>query len=111
MNYAIDLNSFIPVTRFNKGEAGKILDEVAYSGAKVIVKNNYPAAIMLSPESYESLLEKIEDAEDYALAVLRESSGDNKKTFSQEEVMKEFGITDKDLENAEEAELEYELAN
>ncbi|GHV24771.1 hypothetical protein FACS189465_2280 [Clostridia bacterium] len=55
MNYAIDLNALIPVTRFNKGEAGRILDELSSSGIKVILKNNTPAAVMLSLKNHKKI--------------------------------------------------------
>ena len=32
------LNAFVPISRFNKGEAGKIIEEVKRDGIKVIVK-------------------------------------------------------------------------
>ena len=36
------LNSIISITRFNKGEAGKIIEEVKENGPRIIVKNNVP---------------------------------------------------------------------
>jgi PHD/YefM family antitoxin component YafN of YafNO toxin-antitoxin module len=50
------LNSFVPISRFNKGEAGKIIEEVKRDGIKVIVKNNAPECVMLSVEAYEKLV-------------------------------------------------------
>ena len=111
MYQAIDLNSLVPVTRFNKGETGKILDELYLSGMKIIVKNNTPAAVMMSPKKYEAILEEIEDAKDYALALERERNGDNEKTYSNEEVMKELGVTQKEIDETEDVDLEYELEN
>ncbi len=50
------LNAFVPISRFNKGEAGKIIEEVKRDGIKVIVKNNAPECVMLSVEAYEKLV-------------------------------------------------------
>lgn len=50
------LNSFVPISRFNKGEAGKIIEEVKQEGIKVIVKNNAPECIMIRVEDYEQLV-------------------------------------------------------
>ena len=36
------IHSFVPISRLNKGEAGKIIDEVKTDGIRVIVKNNVP---------------------------------------------------------------------
>ena len=33
------MESVVPISRFNKGEAGKIFEEVAKSGTKIVVKN------------------------------------------------------------------------
>jgi len=43
------MNSMVSVSRFNKGEASKIFDEVAKTGIKIAVKNNKPACVLLSP--------------------------------------------------------------
>lgn len=47
----------VPVTRFNRGEAGKIFEEVAAEGPKIVMKNNTPLCVLLSPDDYEKLLE------------------------------------------------------
>ena len=50
------MKSIVPITRFNKGEASRIFDEVEAGGTKVVMKNNRPACILMSPEKYESLM-------------------------------------------------------
>jgi len=52
------INAIIPISRFNKGEAGKIIDEVKAEGAKVIVKNNNPECVIISVSDYDNLLEE-----------------------------------------------------
>ena len=52
------LNSFVPISRFNKGEAGKIIEEVKRDGIKVIVKNNAPECVMLTVEAYDKLVQE-----------------------------------------------------
>lgn len=51
------LNSIISITRFNKGEAGKIIEEVKQNGPRIIVKNNVPECVLISLEDYDSLTE------------------------------------------------------
>lgn len=51
------LNMLVPISRFNKGEANKIFDEVKRDGVKVVIKNNQPIGVIMAPEMYESLLE------------------------------------------------------
>jgi PHD/YefM family antitoxin component YafN of YafNO toxin-antitoxin module len=62
------LNSFVPITRFNKGEASKIVSEVKNDGIKFLVRNNAPECVMLSLEIYKNLLEQLEN---YELAAKR----------------------------------------
>ena len=52
------VNSFVPISRFNKGEAGKIIEEVKRDGIKVIVKNNAPECIMITVEEYDRLVKE-----------------------------------------------------
>ena len=41
------MRSIVPITRFNKGEANRIFDEVESSGTKIVMKNNRPACVLL----------------------------------------------------------------
>lgn len=52
------LNMLVPISRFNKGEANKIFEEVKEEGVKIVLKNNQPIGVILTPEMYESLLKK-----------------------------------------------------
>lgn len=91
------MNAMIPITRFNKGEAAKIFDEVETTGTKIVVKNNRPACVLVSPSQYESLMEILSD---YALIVeaqKRLTLNDDSENISHEEMMKELGISDADL--------------
>ena len=55
MNMLNLTNAIVPITRFNKGEAGKIIDEVKNEGPRIIVKNNVPECVMISLEEYNRL--------------------------------------------------------
>ena len=98
------MNSMIPVSRFNKGEASKIFDEVAKTGIKIAVKNNKPACVLLSPERYESLLEEIEDLE--LTMEVEKRLEKNNPTVSFQEVLAKNGMTEEDLEGWEDVEIE-----
>ena len=98
------MRSMVPVSRFNKGEAAKIFDEVAKTGMKIAVKNNKPACVLLSLERYESLLEEIEDLELMLEAEKRIAEGGSTHSF--QEVMSKNGITEADLEGWEDVEIE-----
>ncbi len=51
------INAFVPISRFNKGEAGKIIEEVKQEGIRVVVKNNTPVCVMIRVEDYDRLVE------------------------------------------------------
>ena len=98
------MRSMVPVSRFNKGEAAKIFDEVSRTGIKIAVKNNRPACVLLSPEKFESMLEAIEDLELTLEAERRLDEGG--PTRSQEDVMQRLGITQAEIDAAEDVEIE-----
>lgn len=91
------MNAMVPITRFNKGEAAKIFDEVKRTGAKIVVKNNRPACILLSPSQYETLMEMLSDYMLLVEAEKRVAANDNTENISHEEMMREVGLTDADL--------------
>lgn len=92
------MKTMIPITRFNKGEANKIFDEVQRTGAKIVMKNNSPACVLLSPEQYESLMEMLSDYILLNEAETRMAKNNPQENLSHEEVMKEFGISQDELE-------------
>ena len=99
------LDSLVPISRFNKGEANKIFDEVRLSGYKVVVKNNAPACILLTPESYQEMLDIIDDQ--YLLALAEERlKSDSGVTYSFEEILAKDGLTITDIDALEDVEIE-----
>lgn len=102
------LNRLVPISQFNKGKASQIFDRLASERELIVLKNNVPAAVILSPEEYQNLREKLIDLELYAEAMERldrfEKSGEKALSFA--EFMAEVGITEEDLENEEEPEFE-----
>ena len=60
-NIANLLKSTVSISLFNKGLAGKIFDDVKKNGTKIVIKNNVPECILISPEDYLNLIEKIEE--------------------------------------------------
>ena len=85
------LDALVPITRFNRGEANKIFDEVRESGCKIVVKNNTPACVMLTPERFQKMMEMIEDQALFALAEER-LKHDSETRYSAAEVYRELGI-------------------
>lgn len=91
------MKSIVPITRFNKGEANKIFDEVQASGTKIVVKNNKPACVLLSPSQYESLMETLSDYLLLDEAGRRAAANDDNDNISMEAMMEQLGISADDL--------------
>jgi PHD/YefM family antitoxin component YafN of YafNO toxin-antitoxin module len=92
------MKKIVPITRFNKGEANKIFDEVQMGGPKIVMKNNRPACVLLSPEQYESMIEMLSDSLLLAEAEQRMAANDDTQNLSHEEMMQSLGITQDELD-------------
>ena len=99
------LDTLVPISRFNKGEANKIFDEVRLSGGKIVVKNNVPACVLLTPEKYQEMIDMIDDH--YLLTLSEERlNNDSGANHSFEEILKKDGLTLADIEAIEDVEIE-----
>ena len=99
MNTVNLLDSIIPISQFNRGQANKIFSEVKKFGTKIVVKNNVPECILLSPQIYQQMMEEYENAILVAEAEKRLSK--NVEYISNNDVMKEFGLKLSDLDDVE----------
>ena len=106
MNIIAAIQNTISISQFNRGLAGKIFQDVKNSGAKVVMKNNAPECVLLSPDEYVSLMDEVNDARLLTLAVKRMENFTPEETISEEQVMKDLGITDDDLSDFDEVEFE-----
>ena len=91
------LDSIIPISRFNKGEANRIFTEVKNDGIRIVVKNNTPECVLISPKDYQALIEQYEDALLFAEANNRLSK--NVGYISHDDVLNDLNINEQDLEN------------
>ncbi len=57
------LNNLVSVTMFNQGQASKIFNRLQDEKQIVVLKNNVPTAILLSPDEYDWLLNLAEKGE------------------------------------------------
>jgi len=86
-------DSLIPISNFSKGGANKIFDEVSKSGCKIVLKNNTPACVLMSPATYCALLEELEELR--LLSIVEERmANDNGVTISADKVYTELDIPD-----------------
>ena len=100
------LNSLISITQFNKGQASIIFDRLRTERQLVVLKNNAPSAVILSPEEYERLAEIEEDYQLLLLAQQRIANGDMEHTVTFNDAMVDLGISETELNEAEDVEIE-----
>lgn len=98
------LESLVPITQFNRGQASRIFDKLQTKNQLIVLKNNQPTAIILSLEEFNRLNEIEEDYD--LLLEANKRLENNSETFSMKEVMEDFGISEDDIINAEDVEIE-----
>ena len=100
------IKNTVPITQFNRGYAGKIFEDVRQQGAKVVMKNNAPECVLMSPEEYLDLMEELENARLCVMAQERLERASVQDAVPAEEVYRKAGISDADLAGYDEVELE-----
>ena len=103
-NLVSAIDGMFSVTDFNKGKANQIFDSIKTNRIGIVVKNNKPECILLSPEEYKRIMRIIEDHEDYSLALQRLSNNDMSQALSSREVF--FDVADDDLKQIGDVEFE-----
>ncbi len=98
------MDAMVPISRFNKGEACKIFEEVTRSGVKIVVKNNKPTCVLINPDKYKELMEIAENYQLLVEAEQRMKSATSLDFVNQEGLMKRLQIKEDELDG-EDAEL------
>lgn len=100
------LQSLVPISQFNKGQAAKIFDRLQSEKELIVLKNNQPSAVILSPEEYTRLTEIEEDY--YLLLEASKRIEENRitKTVSFDYLIKDLGIRKDELSDAEDVDIE-----
>ena len=105
-NITSAIRDTISISLFNRGLAGKIFEDVKQSGAKVVMKNNSAECVLLSPEEYVKIMDEVNDARLLSLANERMQNFNSANLISSEDLYKELGITEEDLDAIGEVEFE-----
>ena len=96
----------VPISQFNRGLAGQIFSDVKASGSKVVMKNNAAEVVLVPPDEYIEIMDTINDYLLLTMAVERMSTYDPDTLISEEEMDRRLGITQEELDGAEEVEFE-----
>ena len=105
VNLTSAINRTVPISQFHKGMAAHVFSDVRKNGARIVIKNNEPECVLMSPAEYMDFMDEIADARLELLALRRIANGALEHTSSEKDVMDGFGITEDDLEDLEEVEI------
>lgn len=100
------ITNTVSISQFNRGLAGKIFEDVRKNGTKVVIKNNEPAGVIMSTEEYLRIMDELEDARLLAIAMERMAHFDPAAAVPAEEVWQKAGLTEEDLADFEDVEIE-----
>lgn len=95
------MQSLVSISQFNRGQATKIFDRLHSERELIVLKNNQPSAIILSPAEYLRLTEIEEDYYLLLEANKRLNENEDKKTIPMSKVMENLGINEEEIENME----------
>ena len=100
------LRSLVSISQFSKGQATQVFDRLKNEPQLVVLKNNVPAAILLSPDEFSRLAEIEENYRLLLLAQERLANNNLENARSEADVMKNLGFSEADIDAAEDVEIE-----
>jgi len=106
MTFQTSLRSFVPISQFNKGQASKIFERLQTEQRLMVLKNNAPAAVILSPEEYFRITEYEFDQALLQVAHERMQGDWEDHCVPFEQVLANNGITMEELDAMEDPEVE-----
>ena len=101
-------SNLVPISHFNKGKVAKIFEKLHSKNKLIVLKNNKPYAIILSPKEYSRLTEIEENYFLLLEANNRIESNKDKPTLSFESVISNLGISENELSDMENVDIEWD---
>lgn len=93
------MDSIVPISRFNRGEASKIFEEVNETGVKVVLKNNVRVGVLVEPEQYDEMVEMLVEYSLLLEAERRMKNVEQGNIISEKQVMEDLEINESDLDH------------
>ena len=91
------LRSLVSISQFSKGQATQVFDRLKNEPQLVVLKNNVPAAILLSPDEFSRLAEIEENYRLLLLSQERLANNNLESARSEADVMKDLDISEADI--------------
>ena len=92
---------FVPISRFNHGEASKIFAKVNKIGLAIVVKHNIPVCVLIKPEIYNTIVEMLEDYRLFFEAKKGLKNTESEKPISHEQQLNDLGMGTSDLKDVD----------
>ena len=97
--------SLVPINQF-PGEASRVFDRLHQENQLIVLKDDQPAAVILSPKEFSRLSEIEEDYQLLLEANNRLANNIDATTLSREQLMRELNITEAEIANAKDVVIE-----
>jgi len=96
-----EMPHFVPISRFNRGEASKIFAEVNKKGLAIVVKHNIPVCVLIKPEIYDGIVEMLEDYRQFFEANKHLKNTESEELISHEQQLNDLGMGTSDLKDVD----------
>ena len=88
----------VPISRFDRGGASRVFDALDHDGPTIVMENDHPVCVILSPKQYEVIIQMLAFTFLLEEAESRMAMNDDTKNISQEEIMRTLGINQEELD-------------
>jgi prevent-host-death family protein len=103
-DYRGALDHIISVSDLGRGKASKVIQNVNVKKEQfIVVKNNKPQAVIISVDEYNELLEVREELELLLEATKRVKNKNENDYVDFKDILKEFSITEEELDEIEDS--------
>ncbi|MBQ7578295.1 MAG: hypothetical protein IJT21_08530 [Synergistaceae bacterium] len=102
------IGEVVTISMLNNGMAADIFEEVKKTGTRVVVNDKHEAmGLIVAPLDYVEMAPEFRDDKALQIAIQRMKNFDISKTIPAEEVYKELGITQEELDAMPDVEFDY----
>lgn len=98
--------SLVPINQFTGSQASRVFERLHQENQLIVLKDDQPAAVILSPKEFSRLSEIEEDYQLLLEANKRLANNIDATTLSREQLMRELNITEAEIANAKDVVIE-----
>lgn len=106
MNASALLDNLVPTSAFSQGKAARFFEKVEDGSPIVVLKNNAPYRIVITPSDYRRMTELEEDLALMSVAMERLEANAGRPGIPAAEVYTKLGIDMAEIEAMDDVELE-----